>query len=86
MDQGVLHVERVRGLIDRAAADPGAAPGIARRLVEAMALAQQGAVLLAHAPAPVAEAFCLARLGDDRSAEYGALPDGVDIDALVARA
>ena len=51
-----------------------------------MALAQQAAVLLAHAPAPVAEAFCLARLGDDRSAEYGALPDGVDIRALVERA
>ena len=80
------HVERVRGLIGRAAADPGAAPAIARRLVEAMALAQQGAILLAHAPAPVAEAFCLARLGDDRSAEYGALPDGVDVAALVARA
>ncbi|AWH93421.1 acyl-CoA dehydrogenase family protein [Dietzia lutea] len=80
------HVERVRGLIGRAAADPGAAPGIARRLVESMALAQQAAVLLAHAPAPVAEAFCLARLGDDRSAEYGALPDGVDIRALVDRA
>ncbi|MDV7999899.1 acyl-CoA dehydrogenase family protein [Rhodococcus sp. IEGM 1408] len=80
------HVERVRGLIGRAAAEPAAAPGIARRLVEAMALAQQGAVLLAHAPAPVAEAFCLARLGDDRSAEYGALPDGVDVAALVARA
>ena len=80
------HVERVRGLIDRAAADPAAAPMIARRLVEAMALAQQGAVLLANAPSPVAEAFCLARLGDDRSAEYGALPDGVDVAALVARA
>ena len=80
------HVERVRGLIGRAASDPAAAPAIARRLVEAMALAQQGAVLLEHAPSAVAEAFCLARLGDDRSAEYGALPDGVDIAALVARA
>lgn len=80
------HVERVRALIGRAAADPGAAPAIARRLVEAMALALQGAVLLAHAPAPVAEAFCLARLGPDRAAEYGALPDGVDVAALVARA
>ncbi|WP_299022961.1 acyl-CoA dehydrogenase family protein [uncultured Dietzia sp.] len=80
------HVERVRGLIGRAASDPAAAPAIARRLVEAMALAQQGAVLLEHAPAAVAEAFCLARLGDDRSAEYGALPDGVDVAALVARA
>ena len=80
------HVERVRGLIGRAASDPAAAPAIARRLVEAMALAQQGAVLLAHAPAAVAEAFCLARLGDERSAEYGALPDGVDVAALVARA
>ena len=80
------HVGRVRELIGRAAADPAAAQAIARRLVEAMALGLQAAVLLAHAPAPVAEAFCLARLGDDRSAEYGALPDGVDIDALVARA
>ena len=80
------HVERVRELIGRAAADPAAAPAIARRQVEAMALGLQGAVLLGHAPAPVAEAFCLARLGDDRSAEYGALPDGVDVDALVARA
>lgn len=80
------HVERVRALAGRAAADPAAAPAVARRLVEAMALALQAATLLAHAPAPVAEAFCLARLGPDRSAEYGALPDGVDIDALVERA
>ena len=80
------HVERVRALIGRAAADPGAAPTIARRLVEAMALALQAAILLAHAPAPVAEAFCLARLGPDRAAEYGALPDGVDIVTLVTRA
>jgi len=80
------HVERVRALAGRAAADPAAAPAVARRLVEAMALALQAATLLAHAPALVAEAFCLARLGPDRSAEYGALPDGVDIDALVERA
>ena len=80
------HVERVRALVGRAAADPAAAPAVARRLVESMALALQAATLLAHAPAPVAEAFCLARLGPDRSAEYGALPDGVDIDALVERA
>ena len=80
------HVGRVRELIGRAASDPAAAPAIARRLVESMALAQQGAILLANAPAAVAEAFCLARLGDDRSAEYGALPDGVDVAALVARA
>ncbi|MFB9260485.1 acyl-CoA dehydrogenase family protein [Dietzia aerolata] len=80
------HVERVRALIGRAASDPVAAPAIARRLVEAMALALQAAILLAHAPAAVAEAFCLARLGPDRSAEYGALPDGVDVAALVARA
>ena len=80
------HVERVRALVGRAAADPAAAPAVARRLVESMALALQAATLLAHAPAPVAEAFCLARLGPDRSAEYGALPDGVDVDALVERA
>lgn len=80
------HIVRVRELVDRAAADPAGAPALARRLVEAMALGQQGAALLAYAPSAVAEAFCLARLGDDRSAEYGALPDGVAVSALVDRA
>ena len=51
----------------------------------AMALALQAATLLAHAPAPLRRRSAWPPR-PDRSAEYGALPDGVDIDALVERA
>ena len=37
----------------------------ARRLVELMALALQGSLLVRHAPAAVADAFCATRLGGD---------------------
>ena len=60
--------------------------GGGRVLVERMALLLQAAVLLDHAPAEVAESFVLARLGEDRGREYGALPDGVAVDLLVERA
>ena len=80
------HVASLRDQLRRVAGDPSAAPAQARRLVEAMGLALQGAILIGHAPEPVAEGFVLARLGADRSLEYGALPGGVDVAALVARA
>ena len=57
-----------------------------RVLVEKMALFMQAAILFESAPAEVASSFAAARLGADRGREYGALPDGVDIDFLVARA
>ncbi|HHU09007.1 MAG TPA: DNA alkylation response protein [Intrasporangiaceae bacterium] len=80
------HLDRTRSLLTRIATDPESAQRHARRLVEDLALAFQAAVLLQHAPSPVAEAFCLARLGDGRGMGYGGLPDGVDIPGLVARA
>ena len=60
--------------------------GGGRVLVERMALLLQAAVLLDHAPVEVAESFVLARLGEDRGREYGALPSGVAVDVLVDRA
>ncbi len=57
----------------------------ARIIVEQMALALQGALLVQHAPAAVSEAFCAARLGDGRSLNYGTLPAGTDSAAIVAR-
>ena len=57
-----------------------------RVLVEKMALLMQAAILFESAPAEVASSFAAARLGADRGREYGALPNGVDIDFLVARA
>ncbi|MEV0984766.1 acyl-CoA dehydrogenase family protein [Brevibacterium sp. NPDC049920] len=60
--------------------------GGGRVLVEQMALLLQAAILLESAPTEVAEAFVAARLGADRGREYGTLPVGTDIDALVDRA
>ncbi|SDS27614.1 putative acyl-CoA dehydrogenase [Brevibacterium siliguriense] len=57
-----------------------------RVLVEKMALLMQAAILFESAPDEVAASFAAARLGADRGREYGALPDGVDIDFLINRA
>jgi putative acyl-CoA dehydrogenase len=57
----------------------------ARRVVERMALALQGSLLVRHAPAAVADAFCASRLAGDGGLQYGTLPPGVDAQAIVAR-
>ena len=57
----------------------------ARRVVERMALCLQGSLLVRHAPATVADAFCAARLAGDAGLSYGTLPAGVDAAAIVAR-
>jgi putative acyl-CoA dehydrogenase len=58
----------------------------ARRLVERMALALQGSLLVRHAPPEVADAFCASRLAGDWGRAYGTLPSGLDLDAIVTRA
>jgi putative acyl-CoA dehydrogenase len=66
-------------------ADPEAIELRARRVVEQMALALQGALLVRHAPPAVADAFCAARLAGDAGLQYGTLPRGVDTQAIIAR-
>jgi putative acyl-CoA dehydrogenase len=61
-------------------------PWLARRAVEALAVAFQASLLVRHAPPPVADAFCAARLGGDGGRAYGTLPRGVDGAGIVARA
>ena len=46
----------------------------ARRIVERMALALQGSLLVRHAPPAVADAFCASRLAGDGGLQYGTLP------------
>jgi len=58
----------------------------ARWLVERLALVFQAALLVRHAPAPVADAFCASRLDGDSGRAFGALPPGVDAAAIVDRA
>jgi putative acyl-CoA dehydrogenase len=56
------------------------AESAARRLVEDLALALQGSLLVRHAPSAVSDAFCATRLADHPSFAYGA------VGAMLARA
>jgi putative acyl-CoA dehydrogenase len=58
----------------------------ARTVVRDLIVAMQAALLFRHAPAPVAEAFCLSRLGEQPSGTLGLLPPGIDCRAIVERA
>ncbi|MFI5882444.1 acyl-CoA dehydrogenase family protein [Streptomyces sp. NPDC051554] len=58
----------------------------ARRLVEQMALTLQASLLVRHAPAAVADAFCATRLAGDWGHAFGTLPDSADLDTILARA
>ena len=80
------HLDSVRAQLgELAGLDAATAQRRARRVVESMALALQASLMVQYSPTPVAEAFVAARLGADRSLEYGALPDGVDLQAILAR-
>lgn len=57
-----------------------------RIITEMMALTLQGALLIRHGPANVAEAFCASRLAPRYRGAFGTLPKSVDLDALVDRA
>ncbi|PRY59607.1 acyl-CoA dehydrogenase family protein [Glycomyces artemisiae] len=63
------HLDGVKRLL-RSGADQSSA----RRLTEDLGLALQASLLIAHAPAEVADAFCATRLGSDRGLAYGAVP------------
>ncbi|MFF2327476.1 MULTISPECIES: acyl-CoA dehydrogenase family protein [unclassified Streptomyces] len=56
-----------------------------RRLVERMALVLQGSLLVRHAPAAVADAFCASRLAGDRGLAFGTLPAGADLSGVITR-
>ena len=58
----------------------------ARRLAERIVVAVQAALLLRHAPPFVASAFVASRLARDAGGAYGRLPNGVDCEAILARA
>ncbi|WP_022893794.1 acyl-CoA dehydrogenase family protein [Agromyces subbeticus] len=57
----------------------------ARELTERLALVLQGSLMLRFAPEPVADAFVRARLGGEGGAQYGVLPRGTDVGAVIAR-
>ena len=75
------HVRKVRGELARRD-DPEPR---ARRIVEGLALALQGSLLVRHAPAAIADAFCGSRLAGEGGLAFGTLASSVDARAIVAR-
>jgi putative acyl-CoA dehydrogenase len=71
--------------IDANYGDPAAAEPLARRMVEDMALALQGSLVLRFAPEPVAKLFLAARVSGGMRGCYGALPRGLDLDPVIER-
>jgi putative acyl-CoA dehydrogenase len=57
----------------------------ARRMVERMAIALQGSLLVRHGDPAVAQAFCASRLGGDWGHSLGTLPAGTKFASIVAR-
>ncbi len=58
----------------------------ARVLVRDLVLALQAALLIKHAPATVADAFCASRLTGENGGAFGMLPRGCDLRAIAERA
>jgi putative acyl-CoA dehydrogenase len=83
---GNRHLDRQTRALQKALAAPPDDPAQARRIVEDMALAWQASLLVCHAPAPIADAFCATRLGGEGGRTLGTLPDAADTEAIVKRA
>jgi putative acyl-CoA dehydrogenase len=63
----------------------GDAEAEARRVVERLALALQGSLLVRHSPAAVADAFCATRLAGEGGRAFGTLPAGMDFGGILER-
>jgi putative acyl-CoA dehydrogenase len=65
--------------------DPASLESRARSLVERMALALQGSLLVRHGDEVVADAFCSSRLDGDWGQAFGTLPAGTDFERIIDR-
>ncbi|WP_420473480.1 acyl-CoA dehydrogenase family protein [Noviherbaspirillum sp. ST9] len=84
---GNRHLDQYVALLAKEFADRADVEYRARAIVERMALALQGALLVRHGDQAVADGFCLSRLSGAASGlVYGNLPRGVDCAAIIKRA
>lgn len=79
-------VDRLGADLAAATADLASIEFRARRLVEQMALALQGSLLVRYSTPAVADAFCSSRLGGQGGLAFGTLDVGVDTVAILERA
>lgn len=75
------YLARIRTRLEQDAVESSA-----RTVVEAMALAWQGALLVQHAPREVADVFCASRLTDEGGRAFGTLPPGSPCKTITERA
>ena len=88
VDEGVSAEPRLARFVDSLKAelsDFEDAERRARRIVERMALALQGSLVVRYADPAVADAFCASRLDGDWGRVFGTLPAGVDARAIIER-
>ncbi|HEX4260650.1 MAG TPA: acyl-CoA dehydrogenase family protein, partial [Acetobacteraceae bacterium] len=78
---GNADLDRAADALASVLAGPDVAEAWARWIAERLALVLQGALLVRHAPHPIADAFCASRLRGD-----AAPPDGADCGTILARA
>jgi putative acyl-CoA dehydrogenase len=57
----------------------------ARRMADQMALLYQATLLYRFQPSSIADAFCVARLADDRGYQYGDLSPSIDVNLILNR-
>src|SRR6266852_6030720 len=91
----LVEVERAQGSdarLDRTVADlkrelsdADEAETRARRVVERMAGALQGSLLVRYGDPAVSDAFCASRLGGDLGHSFGTLPQGLELASIVHR-
>jgi putative acyl-CoA dehydrogenase len=78
LDRSVAELKK--DLSNRARVEAGA-----RRLVERMALALEGSLLVRYGDGAAADAFCASRLGGDWGHSFGTLPEGLQLASIVQR-
>jgi putative acyl-CoA dehydrogenase len=74
-----------RRLRDDLSSDPETLESRARGLVERMALALQGSLLVRYGDPAVADAFCASRLAGESGLAFGTLPAGTDFGRIIER-
>ncbi len=72
--------------VERRLTKVGEIEPVARRVVEMMALALQGSLLVRYSTSEMADAFCATRLNGDWGHAFGTLPNGLKSRAIIERA
>jgi putative acyl-CoA dehydrogenase len=84
-DGGDSRLDRFVAGLEEELADGSQPEFRARRLVEKMALALQGSLIVQHADRSTVDAFCVSRLCGDCGHVFGTLPPSVDVKRILSR-